>query len=248
MRRITTLLVSGLALMLVAPQVVTAQEPAAAETAAETATETAAENWDGLVEVNARQLGSAFLLPGADFGPYTKVMIDEPEVAFRQNWLRDVNRGNRGASGRVTERDATRILESVSAGTIDLFATAFTNAGFEVVTRDGPEVLRVSTAVVNLVVNAPDTVSAGRSTTFTANAGEATLILEARDSMTNALLARVIDRRETRGLPGRANRVTNTSDFRSLANNWARIAANRLTVLKEISPVPDPLTPGQRLP
>jgi hypothetical protein len=240
MTRITTLLVSGLALMMVAPQVVTAQEPAAAETAPET--------WDGLVEVNARQLDSAFLLPGADFGPYTKVMIDEPEVAFRQNWLRDVNRGTRGASGRVTERDATRILDSVSAGTIDLFTTAFTNAGFEVVTRDGPDVLRVSTAIVNLVVNAPDTMSAGRSTTFTANAGEATLILEARDSMTNALLARVIDRRETRGQPGRATRVNNTADFRSLANDWARIAANRLTVLKEISPVPDPLTPGQRLP
>jgi hypothetical protein len=157
MTRITTLLVSGLALMMVAPQVVTAQEPAA-----ETVAETAAENWDGLVEVNARRLDSAFLLPGADFRPYTKVMLDEPEVAFRQNWMRDVNRGSRGASGRVTERDATRILDSVSAGTIDLFTTAFTNAGFEVVTRDGPDVLRVSTAIVNLVVNAPDTMSAGR--------------------------------------------------------------------------------------
>jgi hypothetical protein len=109
-------------------------------------------------------------------------------------------------------------------------------------------VLRIRTAIVNLVVNAPDTMSAGRTTTFTPNAGEATLIVEARDSQTNALLARIIDRRETRNIAGRANRVTNTADFRALANSWAQIAASRLTTLKEISPVPDPLTPGQRLP
>jgi hypothetical protein len=42
--------------------------------------------------------------------------------------------------------------------------------------------------------------------------------------------------------------VTNKSEFRSLANSWARIAASRLSTLQEISPVPDPLTPGQRLP
>jgi Protein of unknown function (DUF3313) len=229
---IAPIIAFGLAVLLAAP--VTAQA--------------AAESWDGLVEVNARSIDTAFLAPGADFRPYTKVMLDEPEVAFRQNWMRDMNRSSRGLGGRVTEQDAARILDSVGAGTIDLFTNAFTNAGFEVVTRAGPDVLRISTAVVNLVVNAPDTMAAGRTTTFTSNAGEATLILEARDSQTNALIARIVDRRETRGFGGRTNRVTNTADFRALANDWARIAANRLTALKEMSPVPDPLTQGQRLP
>jgi len=235
MKTMSTLLLSGLALLLVATSPAGAQAPAATE------------SWDGLVEVNARQIDAAFLLPGADFTPYTKVMLEQPGVAFRQSWMRDMNR-TRSAGRRVTEADAARIQESVSASTIDIFTRAFTDAGFEVVTRDGPDVLRVDTAVVNLFVNAPDTMSAGRTTTFTANAGEATLVLEARDSQTNALLARVIDRRATRGIPGPTNRVTNTSEFRTLANSWARIAATRLNTLKEISPVPDPLTPGQRLP
>jgi hypothetical protein len=239
MTRVSTLLTASLALLLVAAPVA-AQQPAQ-DTAV-------TESWDGLVEVNARRFDNAFLLPGADFRPFTKVMLDEPEVAFRQNWLRDVNRGSRGATGRVTERDAQRILDSVGAGKIDLFTTAFNNAGFEVVTRPGPDVLRIRTAIVNLVVNAPDTMSAGRSATFTPNAGEATLILEARDSQTNALLARVIDRRETRRIASRASRVTNSADFRALAADWARIAASRLTTLRDISPVPDPLTPGQQLP
>jgi hypothetical protein len=239
MKTIAALLCSALALSLPAASLAQAQaqalEPAAIE------------SWDGLVEVNARKIDAAFLMPGADFRPYTKVMLDEPEVAFRQNWMRQMNR-SRSTGRRVTEADAARIMDSVSASKIDIFVRAFTDAGFEVVTRPGPDVLRISTGILDLFVNAPETMSAGRSTTFTTNAGEATLILEARDSETNALLARLVDRRETRGIPGPTNRVTNTSEFRTLANNWARIAASRLSTLKEISPVPDPLTPGQRLP
>ena len=221
-----------------APAVPAASQEAAAPSAA---------NWDGLVEVNARRLDAAFLLPGADFRPYTKVMIDEPEVAFRQNWMRDMNR-SRSTGRRVTDADAQRILDSVGSSTVDIFARAFTDAGFEVVTRPGPDVLELRIGILDLFVNAPDTMSAGRSVSFTANAGEATLVLEARDSLTRALLARVVDRRETRGVPGPTNRVTNTSEFRTLANSWSSIAASRLKTLQEISPIPDPLTPGQRLP
>jgi hypothetical protein len=239
LRLLTGLLLASFAIPAVA------QESAASESAQQAPAASPA-NWDGLVEVNSRRFESAFLLPGADFRPYTKVLIDEPEVAFRQNWLRDVNR-SRSAGRRVTDADAQRILDSVGSSTLDIFTRAFTDAGYEVVTRPGPDVLEVRTGIVNLFVNAPDTRSAGRSVTFTANAGEATLILEARDSLTRALLARVVDRRETQGLPGPTNSVTNTSEFRSLANRWSRITAQRLAALKEISPVPDPLTPGQRL-
>jgi hypothetical protein len=196
--------------------------------------------------VNARRLDTAFLLPGADFRPYAKVFLDEPEVAFRNNWMRDMNR-SRSAGRRVTESDAQRILADVGASTRDIFTRAFTDAGFEVVEKPAPDALRVRVGIVDLFVNAPDTMSAGRTTTFTTNAGEATLVLEARDSQTNALLARVVERRETRGLPGQTNRVTNAQEFRTLASSWARIAAAGLNNLKAISPVPDPLTPGQRL-
>jgi hypothetical protein len=243
MRTARFLFAAGLALA--ATGSVTAQETAANGSVQQVPAPSPA-NWDGLVEVNSRKFEVAFLLPGADFRPYAKVLIDEPEVAFRQNWLRDMNR-SRSAGRRVTDADAQRILDSVGSSTLDIFTRAFTDAGYEVVTRPGPDVLEVRTGIVDLFVNAPDTMSAGRSVTFTANAGEATLVLEARDSLTRALLARVVDRRETRGLPGPTNRASNTSEFRSLANRWAGISAQRLAALKQVSPVPDPLTPGQRL-
>jgi hypothetical protein len=236
MRSLSTTTRAGLAALLLA-----------AASAAVAQQDDRTESWDGLVEVSAPRLDAAFLSPGADFRPFTKVRLDDPEVAFHPNWMRDANR-SRSAGRRVSEADAARIRETVGANTIDIFTRAFTDAGFEVVTRDGPDVLRVSTGLVNLTVNAPDTMSAGRSRTYTTNAGQATLVLEARESETNALLARVVDRRETRTMFGPANRVTNSADFRALATTWARIAASRLERLREISPVPDPLTPGQRLP
>jgi hypothetical protein len=235
MKMAGTFLVSGILMAMAAVAPARAQEAAAAQP------------WDNLVEVNARRLDAAFLLPGADFRPFRKVMLVEPEVAFRQNWMRDMNR-SRSTGRRVNESDVARIKETVSGSTIEVFTRAFTDAGFEVVTAAGDDVLRIDTAVINLFVNAPDTMAPGRSTVFTTNAGEATLVLEARDSQTNALLARVVDRREARNFPGRSNRVTNTADFRSLAADWGRIAASRLNTLKEISPIPDPLTSGQRLP
>jgi len=70
-----------------------------------------------------------------------------------------------------------------------------------------------------------------------------------RDSQTGALLARVVDRRETinNPTPQVANRVTNTSDFRLLFKDWAGITVKGIEQLKALSPVPLDLKPKQKL-
>lgn len=200
--------------------------------------------WDGLVEVNSPKMDVAFLLPGADFRPYSKVMLDQPEVAFQKDWMR---RMNSGMDRHVTKSDAEKILSAVRTSTYDIFTEAFTKAGYTVVTQPGPDVLRVRSGVVDLYVNAPDTRSTAFTRTYTANAGEATLVLELRDSVSNALLGRVLDRRETRGLPGASNSVSNASEYRELAKQWAGISVKGLNNLRSHSPIPDPLKPGQKL-
>lgn len=210
-----------------------------------TAASAESKTWDGLVEVNSPKLDVVFLAPGADFRPYTKVKIDQPEVAFQKNWMRNMNTGS--MHRRVTDSDAKEILAAVQSNTSDIFTESFTKAGYAVVTEAGEDVLRVRSGVIDLYVNAPDTMSAGRSRTYTTEAGEATLVLELRDSLTNTLLARVLDRRETRGMPGMSNSVTNLAEYRDLARRWAGISVKGLDALKSISPIPDPLTPGQKL-
>lgn len=206
------------------------------------------ETWDGLVEVKTRKFDASYLAPGADFRPYTKVMVDPTQVAFKKDWLKNLN-DDRNISRKVTEDEARDILAAARTNFDDIFQAAFAKAGYPVVTTPGPDVLRVATGVINLYLNAPDTMSTGRTRSFTANAGEATLVMELRDSISGALLGRVLDRRETldKGFVQWSNRVTDTADFRSLFKSWSSITVKGLDVLKEISPLPDPLTPGQKL-
>jgi len=206
------------------------------------------ESWDGLVQVKPKRMDAAHLLPGADFRSYTKVMIDPTEVAFQKDWQKRIN-DNRRLSDRVDDEQARKILAAARANFDDVFVQEFTRAGYTIVKEPGPDVLRLSTAVVNLYVNAPDTMTSARSYSFTTEAGEATLILEVRDSLTNALMGRAIDRRETQGAAGmqRSTSVTNQAEFRALFRQWASIAVKGLEELKAHSPVPMDLQPGQKM-
>jgi len=208
----------------------------------------APESWDGLVEVKPKRMDAAFLLPGADFRPYTKVMIDPTQVAFQKDWFKRMN-DTRDLSRRVSKEEAEQILAAARTNFDEIFAAEYAKAGYAVVTTPGPDVLRVSTAVVNLYINAPDVGSTGMSKTFTTEAGEATLFVEVRDSQSGALMGRVIDRRETQGIAGRtqANRATNTTEFRLLFQNWAGITIQGLEELKAHSPVPMDLKPKQKM-
>jgi hypothetical protein len=211
-------------------------------------TEQPSGSWDGLVEVKSSRLDAAYLAPGADFRPYTKLLVDPTQAAFRKDWMKNMN-NRRDISRKVDDEMAKDILEAARTNFADVFSEAFSKAGYAIVTAPGADVLRISPSVINLYVNAPDVMAAGRSTSYTANAGEATMVLELRDSITGALLGRVTDRRETRDSigPQQANRVTNTSDFRALFKTWANISVKGLGTLKSVSPVPATLIPGQSL-
>lgn len=207
------------------------------------------ESWDGLVEVKAKKMDAAFLMPGADFRPFRKVMIDKTEAAFQKDWLKSMNRASVGLNRRVSDEQAAQILEAARTNFDDVIAEAFVKEGYQVVTTPGQDVLRVSAAVVDLYVNAPDVPTAGRSRTYTTEAGQATLILEVRDSLTGALMGRAVDRRQTRTAAGFqvTNSVTNMADFRAMFKQWGKIAVDGLEELKAQSPVPEDLKPKQKL-
>jgi hypothetical protein len=206
-------------------------------------------SWDGLVEVKPKRLDAVFLLPGADFRNYTKIMMDPVEVAFEKNWARDYNRDAATLSQRLDQQDLERISQAARDEFTQVFTEAYREAGMELVTEPGADVLRLRPGVVNLHIAAPDTMSSGRSRTYTMESGYATLFLEARDSTTGALLGRGLDKRATRNT-GRvqiSNSVTNLSDFRALFKQWAEISVKGFEELRAHSPVPADLKPGQKL-
>jgi hypothetical protein len=207
------------------------------------------DNWDGLVRVKAKRMDAAFLAPGADFRAYTKVMLDPAHVAFHKDWFKNINETSPGVSRDVTQEDAEKILARARTGFSEVFTKEFEKAGIGVVTEPGPDVLRLSPAVIDLYINAPDTQSAGMSRTYTMDAGEATVLLEARDSVSGALLGRVLDRRETQGagVATVTSSVTNIAEFERLFSQWAKIVIKGFGELKAQSPVPQDLKPNQKL-
>lgn len=201
---------------------------------------------DGLVPVKPRQMELAWLRPGADFRPYTKVIVGRTQVAFQPQWLKDYNLN--APLNQVSPDDAAKILAAAQTNFDDIFKDAFTKAGYEVVTTTGPDVLRVNSAVLDLMLNAPKGQGLGPGVTWVITAGQAALIVEVRDTVTNALLGRVADREMTQEL-GRqlASTATNLYDFRLLFQHWAGICVKALAEVKAASPIPNNLQPNQRL-
>lgn len=196
-----------------------------------------ADNWDGLVRVRSEKIDMVFLAPEADFRPYTQVLLEPSEMAMRANWLRDQRRSSSSLADAPTQRDIERGLARGRQQFDTYFADAFTAAGFTIASGPGPDVARISPAVIDIDVVAPD-VGASRNRTFSREAGSGTLVVEVRDSMTNALLGRAVERRIA-GDNGRWLRtgVSNRADFDRLFRNWAEASANGLVELKALSPV-----------
>ena len=192
---------------------------------------------EGLVKVRSQRADAVYLLPNVDLRPYTKVMLDPTEVAFRRNFVRNYNRTAR-AGGRISDEEGNDAMERVRSGFGSIFADAYRDAGWQVVTQAGPDVLRLRTGVLNLFVNAPDQPSAGRIRSYSVEAGEATLVIEARDSMSNALLGRAFDRRLAgENSAAMRNSASNRADFEQMFRFWARASVRGLEELKARSPV-----------
>ena len=196
------------------------------------------DSWDGLTLVKSRQMDVVYLQPGADFTIYTKVMLDPTEVAFHKNWRRDHNSRNRGLASMISERDVQSAITQGVAASNDIFAEAWAKGGYAVVTEAGPDVLRVKTGIVNIRVSAPEANMASRSLTFAPEAGDAVFFVEARDSVSGALLGRAVDQEFAgSGLQTWRTSSSNRADFPEIVESWAKDAVRGLEELKRLPPV-----------
>jgi hypothetical protein len=192
--------------------------------------------WDHLVLVPSKRLKAVYLMPNADFRSYTKVMIDPSEVAFHKDWARRINSGSTSLSARVDSSDAQRIVAEAQKEFDKTFSGIFAQAGYTVVTSPGPDVLRLRPAVLDLYINAPYPVTEAARRVYTVDAGQATFVIEVRDSVSGAVIGRAVDRRvagENRPLP--RSRMSNRADFDALFERWAATCVKGLAELKALS-------------
>jgi uncharacterized protein DUF3313 len=174
-----------------------------------------------LVPVKDAKVAMAYIDPDADFSVFKRVAILEPLVSFRSNWQRDQNRSR---SRNISARDMERIKADVATLFERVFTERLEAAGYEVVDMANEDVLLLRPAIVDLDITAPDTRSAGRSRTFTASTGAATLYMQLFDSLSGDLIGRAADRQSVRSAGGMvtwSNSVTNTADARRMMGGWA---------------------------
>lgn len=176
-----------------------------------------------LTPVEGAGVAMAYIDPEADFSVFKRVMILDTYVAFRSGWQRDQRRGTRGVG--VTARDMERIKGDVATLFNEVLADRLqANDGYEVVTETGDDVLLIRAAIIDLDITAPETSSPGRSRTFTASSGAATLYIELFDSVSGQIVGRAADRQAVRSSGGWmtwTNRVTNSADARRAFGSWA---------------------------
>ena len=100
--------------------------------------------------------------------------------------------------------------------------------------------LLVRPAIIDLDVSAPDTMTAGRSRTFTTNTGAMTLYIELHDSVTGAILARAADRKAARnsGAFSLSSSVYNSSEARKMLTVWAELLPDRLSEIRSQTSFP----------
>ena len=201
----------------------------------------AEDSWDGLQKVEMKSLDEAWLMPGANFAGYTKVLLDPIEVSFRKGWERDINRaGPPSARPRVTAEDAARIQAWMSADFGRVLREDLEAAGYELVDAPGTDVLRLTPVLTKVYLNGPDALGQPvRMQVYTFEAGEATLALELRDAALGTLLGRAVDRRRTgddRVLQW-TSEVSNRAEFGQVFRRWSEILVDALRALRMTPPV-----------
>lgn len=181
---------------------------------------------DGLVLQDDTKFQEVYLLPEADFSVYESIGVGACSVSFRKNWLRDQNNSRLDLSSRVTQKDVDSIKDALGDACSNHFSEALLAApAYDIVDQfdNGEAVLIVRPAIINLDINAPDTMSPGVSRSYTTTAGEMTLALELVDGTTGQVLARARDRRRSTdyGTLQWTSGVTNKAEADRTLKRWA---------------------------
>ena len=181
----------------------------------------AEESFDGLSKVENARASAAWMRPDFDISSYDKVRLEGAGIEFRP------------VRSRGSRREFA-VSEAQEARLIDIVATAFReelarSERFELVDEDGPDVLTVWAGLLDVASFVPPN-RPGRSDIFLATVGEATLVIELRDSLSHATLARILDRRAASrtGTLARSSTVNNWAEVRRVAGRWATLLRTRL--------------------
>ena len=183
--------------------------------------------FDGLVRIDHSAFDRAWVDPDVDLTSYDKIIPGKAEFEFRA-----VKKSAARTSIRLPSRDEFWIEQENRDKLIDTVSAVFSeelakSEHFTVVDTPGPDTLIVTGGLLDIVSQVPPEFI-GSSEIYLSSLGEATLVLELRDSLSGETIYRAIERSRIERPSGdliEANRVTTWVEVR----RWARRWASRLT-------------------
>src|SRR5262245_22348527 len=191
--------------------------------------------FDGLVRVQKSVVDAAWVKPTLDLTPYKKLMVVSQGVSFRK--LEPVSdfQARKETQFPVKEENKERLSRELKTA---FEADLRQQQRYEIVTQPGPDVLLLVGAVIDVVSNIPpdiDSARYGRGGVYLTSVGDATLVIELRDSESGEILARAADRRAAESpFAFEVNTVTAWSEVRRLAQYWASLLSKRLEEVEKI--------------
>jgi hypothetical protein len=179
---------------------------------------------EGLATVKVTGLDHVYARPGINLSVYDKVMLDPVEVSFATS-------GPDRSGGPITPDEKLEIRSQLGKIFKEELEKELTRShGYALVSRPGPDVLRVRAEVRDLYINAPAVPSSGPTRPYAVSVAEMRLVAELRDAATGALIARVVDSKKD---PNAAwlhftTRADTARSARAAVDDWAGILRREL--------------------
>ena len=179
-------------------------------------------SFDGLVKQEKGRFKLTYVDPDIDFSVYNKYIPGTAQFQFRAV-KKTSNMTARRSNQRefwISDADKQKLEDTVSSIFAEELAKSET---FTETNEPGPDTLIIRGALHDIVSQVPPEII-GRGEIYLSSMGEATLIIEAVDSLSGEVIYRAIERRAA-ARPGNqlvvANTVTSWAELRRLARRWA---------------------------
>lgn len=188
-------------------------------------------NEDGLHRVDRSVIVGAWVKPDLNLSGYTKIFFMPTVVLFRNIDDRQANQFSVGIDEiyPVSEGMQAQVRERFGAALHDAISDVESYALTDQVGRD---VLLVQGRLLDMISAVPPDVTGSRSVKSVRWAWEATVLIEIRDSMSDEILARTVERQRAEG-PIDVSDVSMLTP--RLIDNWARRLARNVQELSELS-------------
>ena len=178
--------------------------------------------FDGLVRIDNARFAGAWIDPDVDLKQYSKIIPGGAEFEFR-----NVQKMSASAARRANERefwisdsDKQRLADTVT----EVFDEELQKSKYFTVTDEpAPDALIIVGGLHDIVSQVPPE-DVGRSEVWLRSVGEATLVIELRDSLSNEVVYRAVERRAAENVGNqmiRANTATTWAEVRRWARRWA---------------------------